>query len=152
MRRGQAWSVDLVVGVLIFLLVIGLFYSLLSRNVNDDTTQLKVESETIANKLSDDTENSLIKNGEVDSEKLKELKTKTLSPGDIEDLKAELGISNDFCVFFEDNEGNIVPIVVDDGSDDQEVYYSIGSKDINVSGCECGTPVESGSGCDGTTP
>lgn len=135
MRRGQAWSVDLVVGVLIFLLVIGLFYSLLSRNINDDTTQLKVESETVANKLSDNTMNSLLTNGEVDPEKMK-----TFTEKEISELKAELGVNNDFCIFFEDDTGNIVPIIIND-SGTQKVYYSIGSKEINVSGHECGTQI-----------
>ena len=143
MRRGQAWSVDLVVGVLIFLLVIGLFYSLLSRNVNDDTTQLKIESETVANKLSDNAESSLITNGEVDLEKVK-----TFTEKGIEKLKADLGVSNDFCIFFEDDAGNVVPIVIND-SGTQKIYYSIGSENINVSGCECGTEVTSSSSCDG---
>ncbi len=146
MRRGQAWSIDLVVGVLIFLLVIGLFYSLLSRNVNDDTTQIKIESESIANRLSDNSEYSLLENGEINSDKIKDFSNKN-----IDQLKAELGVKNDFCIFFEDDAGHIIPIVVN-GSSGQEIYYSIGSQDINVSGCECGTQVVDGSGCDGTNP
>ena len=52
------------------------------------------------------------------------------------DLKGKLGIKNDFCIYFEDEDGNLVNI-----SDLVGIQVAgIGSPNATVSGMMCGNP------------
>jgi Tfp pilus assembly protein PilO len=126
--KGQAWSIDLVIGVLIFLLVIGLFYVLLIRNFDEDTSELEIASETIATKLVDE-EGGIISENQVNKDQLKALADKKY-----DDLKKELEIGTDFCIFLEDEEGNVINITDSSGNS----FVGIGSSKINISGSACG--------------
>ncbi len=134
-KRGQVWSMDLIIAVLIFLIVAGLFYSLLNMKMKEGKGSLQAESQTIASKLlKDRTRNLKIteKRNKISEDKLKQL-----TDEDYEKLKKDLGVNNEFCIFFENQDGEIKPI---NNSENEEVT-GIGSArgDLNLTeGTPCG--------------
>ncbi len=106
-RKGQSWSIDVIIAVIIFILIITVFYSVISsKNKSDSTTDLKQESFAISSKLrSKSSATSIMENGEISLDKLEEL-----CMMGYEKAKEELGVEDDFCIYFEDQNGDIIPI------------------------------------------
>ena len=67
--------------------------------------------------------------GLVQSNELLEDKVKSLSNMDYDEFKHTLGLKSDFCIYFEDANGNIIKI---DG-----VEHGIGSEKIKINGKPC---------------
>lgn len=137
--RGQNWSLDLIIGIVIFLLAVGVIYSILASKNREDTTPLRTDSEIIATKLTtpetSTSANILIAtDNQLDIEKLKGLTT-----ADYAKLKQDLGVQNDFCIYLQDEEGNVIYI---EGSDGNYTGIGPGSPDLNLSGVPCGCPKE----------
>src|SRR3989338_8525477 len=68
--------------------------------------------------------------GLVQSNELLEDKVKSLSNMDYDEFKHTLGLKSDFCIYFEDANGNLIKI---DG-----VEHGIGSEKIKINGKPCG--------------
>ena len=84
------------------------------------------EADMVIAKLTDSRESiSLIKSNEVDVEKLK-----MLHDGNYGLVKAMLGVKKDFCVYFEDQDGNLIKV--------DSLGYGIGSSNIYINGEPCG--------------
>jgi len=128
MRGGQSWSIDVVIGVLIFLLVIGVFYAILTNNTKEDTTDLKISSETVAEKLTSDPDVGFVTDESIDETKLWAFAEKEYLT-----LKKELGVNQEFCVFFEDENGNIINIT----NSTDGTFVGIGSSSVTVGGIPC---------------
>jgi hypothetical protein len=106
-KKAQTWSVDLVLGVVIFLLVIVVIYSLIaSRPARDN--QLRDDADRIYSKLS---------NGSTGSDNVpKVLNGNSISKEDLaklygqnyDELKAELGIKGDFCIIVVTDQNGII--------------------------------------------
>lgn len=139
-RKGQAWSVDLVIGVLIFLLVIGVFYVVLINKSNSDTTQLKIASETVATKLVDDPAVGIVEGDAIQQEKLEDMLQK-----EYDSLRQQFGINSEFCIFLEDDKGNIINITYTNETDTL-TYTTIGigpnNNDLKLAGMPCGTTTQ----------
>ena len=136
--RGQSWSMDLIIGVVIFLLAIGVIYAVLTSKAKEDTTPLRLESEAVATKLTttDAAQNKDIlvaQNNQLDINKLN-----NLTQEDYEKLKKELGVTNDFCIYLLDEKGNLVYLTTSSGN-----YTGIGPADskFNISGVPCGKKI-----------
>ncbi len=128
---------DLIIGVVIFLLAVGVIYAVLTSKVKEDTTPLRVESEAVATKLTtaEATQNNDIlvaQNNQLDI-----LKLGSLTQEDYAKLKKELGVSNDFCIYLLDEKGNLVYLTDSSGN---KKYTGIGPGDskFNISGTPCG--------------
>lgn len=93
---------DLIIGVLVFMLAVGIIYSLLVGRNNNDVAPLRIESEVVATKLVEDPSFGVARDNQLDSEKLLNLTTV-----DYEELKRQFGIKNEFCIFLRDEAGNI---------------------------------------------
>ena len=147
--KGQAWSIDLVIGVLIFLIAVGAIYSILSSRQHEDPAPLRIESEVIATILTNNASNQLLQVAEgnqLEMDKLGGLATR--ANNDYELLKQELGIQNEFCIYLQDEEGNLIYITGTDG----KKYAGIGPGDPSLNLTEnqlpCGTPCTlSGGAC-----
>ncbi|MFP4112270.1 MAG: hypothetical protein ACLFPQ_01390 [Candidatus Woesearchaeota archaeon] len=136
--KAQVFSLDTIIGVVIFLVVFTIFFAILTKNTQQDTTeQLNQEAQVLLNKLTTTDDSSLspgqdlaiVKGGRVVEERIPELLGK-----DYEELKASLGIKGDFCIFFEDRDGNIINISDITGRDD---IIGLGNQKINISGVPC---------------
>jgi len=124
--KGQVWSTDVIIGIVIFISVIALFYSLLSDKGEDKEALLKANAERVLLKLSTDPELKVIEEGnEINITKLGDLTNL-----DYEELKKKLGVQGDVCLYLEDENGRVVPINGKTG---------IGSPKLNISGKPCGT-------------
>ena len=130
-ERGQTWSMDLIIGVLIFMLAVGIIYALLVSKGKENTTPLRIESEVIATKLLEDPWIAVAPENQLDAKKLG-----NLTEFDYETLRQQFGSQHEFCIFIQDESGNITYIVDNQG----RKYTGIGSGigDLNISGVPCG--------------
>lgn len=123
--KSQSWSIDIALGVVIFIAAFFLFYLILSANPNVKVGDLKEEASAVIKEVT--AEGSLIRvidGKEINESKLGELKN--ISYGE---LKRRLGVESDFCLYFEDEKGYIVLI--------NSSYTGIGSSNINLSDTPC---------------
>lgn len=129
--RGQTWSMDLIIGVLIFMLAMGVIYALLMSKTREDIAPLRIESEVIATKLTEDPYLQVAANNQLDAKRLG-----NLTEIDYETLRQEFGAQHEFCIFLKDESGNLTYIVDNQG----RKYTGIGSGngDLNLSGVPCG--------------
>ena len=131
--HGQSWSLDIILAFVIFVLVIGIFYTLLNNNKGDKTKDLSLESKTVVSNLDSSnghTNNlTIIDDGDIENNKLL-----TLYDSDYDDLKRQLGIRGEFCIYIVDQYGNLVTAELANGSE----VGSFGSPDYTVNGQPCG--------------
>lgn len=132
-KKGQVFSLDTIIGVVIFLVVFTVFFAMVSKNTEkDSSTLLSEEAQMLTNRLvvKDDERDgiSLVnQEGQLTAERLDELSAK-----DYELLKKQLDMDGDFCVFFENMDGSINEQLI------QEMEkVGIGSDRINVTGISC---------------
>ncbi len=124
MKRAQTWSIDVMIAVGIFIVVVILFFYIINQSKTTKTEDLTTEGETIPDVLiSSGPEDNLSTVVEkiVDEGKLDELAGKSY-----EDLKRELGIEGDFYIHFEDDEGNIIYL------DEEGKVAGIGSDEVTT--------------------
>lgn len=134
LKKGQNWSMDLILGIVVFLLILGVFYMLITKNSTVDIDAYKTQGNKIMSYFDStrsDSAYALITNNEVNMTKLESLYN---DPNAYEQIKTELGITGDFCIVLEDSNGRIV--VIDGGGTDK--IYGFGSSGLNISGCLCG--------------
>ncbi len=133
LKKGQNWSMDLILGIVVFLLILGVFYMLVTKNTTVDIDGYKAKGGKIMSYFDTSTSDSkyaLITDNVINMTKLETLYN---DPNAYEEIKSDLGITGDFCVVLEDSNGRIV--VIDDGS---AKIYGFGSPELNISGCFCG--------------
>jgi len=141
-RKGQAWSIDLMIGVLVFLLAIGTIYSLMNSKIATDPEPLRIESEVIATVLTSNTSNTLLQvadENQLSMENLMLLATE--SELDYDTLKEQLGVENEFCIYLQDEDGNIVYIEDPTAPGPRYTGIGSGSSGLNISGTPCGEQV-----------
>jgi hypothetical protein len=136
--RGQSWSLDIILAFVIFVLIIGIFYTLLNNNRTVKTEHLQLEANTIANNLDTSTglnsTFSVMQKGTIDKAKLQQLYNSTYSS-----LKYQFGIKGDFCIYIVDQYGNL--ITVPDASDPSKQYVGYGNGNFSINGKACGSIV-----------
>lgn len=102
--QGQSWSLDIILAFVIFVLIIGIFYALLSNNKKDKTNDLTLESSTVINNL-DSANGQITPLTIIDKGNLNKDWTGTLYASDYETVKRKLGIKGEFCIYIVDQEG-----------------------------------------------
>lgn len=131
-KKSQTWSIDVLVAVFIFVAIFIMFVGIMSSMSDSQRKRaLSERGERITKILSSETSVSFLKGNRVDDEKLKDI------VGDYDALKDEFDYDN-FCIYFEDQEGNLVPIEGVDDEGNPIEYNGMGSGDAKVSGRECG--------------
>lgn len=125
-KKSQSFSTDFIVAIVIFIGIILLFYSLLNSGKGTKAAELQEEASLVARHTEEETSPlSIVDDGAVNEDKLA-----VLVGRNYEELKRGVGIKNDFCIFFENENGDIVPI--------KQGVNGIGSPDIKVGGIKCG--------------
>ena len=115
--------------------IIVLLYFLLFSSSKRALEGLRTESEIVPLRVTstkDETENSV---AFVVDGKVNKIKLKDLANMEYEQLKAKLGIKNEFCIFFEDKDNNLIDISTDI---EKAGVAGIGSPDFDISGFSCG--------------
>ncbi|MGV8168455.1 MAG: hypothetical protein ACP5N3_00195 [Candidatus Nanoarchaeia archaeon] len=106
-KKAQTWSIDLVLGVIIFLLVIIIIYALLvSKPASND--QLRDDGDKIYSKLDskssgEDGVPNIVQGNSLSAEELENLYKE-----DYDTLKTKLGITNDFCIIVVTDNNEII--------------------------------------------
>ena len=137
-KRGQTWSLDALIGVGLFVIAaILLFYYL--GNLETGKKPLEVvekDATKLADLLSSSKYNTTIAfliGTTVDSSKL--FNISAFSDVSYDALKNQFGLQSDFCVYFEDKDGNVIPI------QGNPPKYGFGSPKANISGKACNDTV-----------
>lgn len=126
-NKGQAWSLDIALAVIIFMSTFFLLYAMTSQTENPE--KLQIEAERISKEITSEQSNlSLVKEGVVDETKILELINSNYN-----ETKQNIRAGYEFCIYFEDEEGNLILLNV---SETQNIS-GIGSEKINVSGIPC---------------
>lgn len=125
MARGQFWSVDALIAMSIFLVVALVFFSIISQ----DEQRALEEATQVAAELSDTLKTGSAAIVDEESREVNESKLVDYARQQYETTRSQLGSTKDFCVFFEDAEGNMVLI--------NDSIRGFGSSDVTVGGQPC---------------
>ena len=128
MKKGQTWSTDAVVAVVIFILAaMVMFYLIGPAAKNRATDKLQAEAKLLPGALSANQNLTIIF---IQGTQVDELKLSQILRLSYENVKSLLGIQSDFCIYFEDDKGNLVEI--------RPGIVGIGSDLVKVAGRSCG--------------
>ena len=125
---------DIILAFVVFVLIIGIFYALLSHNKKDKTIDLTLESSTVVSNLDSangmNTNLTIITSGNIDTAKLEELYL-----SDYDTIKKQLGVKGDFCIYIVDQYGNLITV-----NDSASTYKgSFGNGNYSVNNQPCGS-------------
>jgi hypothetical protein len=110
--KAQAWSIDIVIGVVLFLILIVVIYTLIATNpVND--AELRRNADLLHSKLdstknTDDSIPKILTDNKLNPEELKNLLDENYN-----EMKAALGLTQDFCIVITYTSGGIYEIDTD---------------------------------------
>lgn len=124
-NKAQSWSVDFIIAMTIFIGVLITFYSFSVLNAREKPKELQQEAALVARETRAQKSPIAI----IDKEAVNETKITKVLDKDYETIKKELGLKNDFCIHFEDENGNIIEI--------KQGVTGIGSPSIKVGGVKC---------------
>lgn len=123
--KAQSWSIDIALGVAVFIAAFFIFYFLLSPSQASKAGSLKSDASSVIRQVaSEEAAEGVVDGEEINVSKLNELKNLSY-----DELRRRLRVEGDFCIYFEDEQGNIVII--------NDSYKGIGSPNINISGTPC---------------
>ncbi|MFH1073202.1 MAG: hypothetical protein V1743_07280 [Nanoarchaeota archaeon] len=131
-KKAQTWSIDLIIAVVIFILIIAIFYTLLVREPKADIADLKSSGKYIGDKINTQLGSgdcAFMKDNEIDPEKLERCFN-----SDPEKFMRENNINSKFCIFVIDQNGRLITV----GSSDN-ARVGFGYSELNISGTLCGT-------------
>jgi hypothetical protein len=118
-RKAQTWSVDLVLGVVIFLLVVVIIYSLIASRPENES-QLRDDADKIYLELNSN-ENSEEIPQIVDGSTLSEDELIKLYNESYAELKKKLGIDNDFCIVVVTDNSILIDVPVNSTYDKRSI-------------------------------
>lgn len=104
--KGQTWSTDAIIAVVIFVVVFMAFMYITGRSSESKKIDVFTEDASKIPDLFAQSKNksfTFVEGNKINKEKLENLTSMTY-----QQLKSELGIKSDFCIHFEDENGNVV--------------------------------------------
>jgi len=123
--KSQTWSMDVMLAVVIFIGTILIFYSTLTSNKESSVEDLQTDAAKILESIASEDPDIGIMNGSIlDDKKLEELLGE-----DYELIKEKIRVKSDFCIYIEDENGNILYIAPG--------QPGIGSPKIQISTIPC---------------
>ena len=128
MERAQIWSIDVLLAVVIFISIMIIFYVTITANDKPSIKDLQSEANFLSTELEKNPTYSFISNDVVDNKRLGTFVDAASSQYDL--VKQELGVKGDFCIYFEDENGNLILL--------QDNRTGVGSGNINISDTPCG--------------
>jgi len=124
-RKSQAWSVDVILAVVIFMGSFFLYYTIANSSPGTEVAGLKADANSVIKQVSNEGNTlSVVSKQEINMTKIGELKNLNY-----DELKSQLRVEGDFCIYIEDEKGNLVMI--------NDSYRGVGSPNINISGVPC---------------
>ena len=123
--KSQAFSMDIMIAFVIFLGTIFIFYSIISNSGENKARDLQDDASKVMKVILSRDSNYRLTDGSI----VNLTKIEDLLELDYEDLKRQLRIESDFCIYFEDVDGNIIYL--------SEDKTGIGSNKISISDIPC---------------
>lgn len=123
-KKSQSWSIDIIFGVIIFIVAFFVLYIVLSEDPAGKLNRLREEASSIIRQLVSGDELRI-----VDGTVVNVTKASNLKNTQYDELKRRFRVEGDFCIYMEDSKGNIVII--------NNSYKGIGAPSINLSGAAC---------------
>jgi len=127
--RAQAWSMDITLAVIIFIASFFVIYAIATNRTSTSTEELTQEAERISKEAASENSSLSI----VESNQLDQIKVEDLIGQDYEEIKKKLRIENEFCIYIEDKDGNLIYL----NQSETENITGIGSPDITIGGNPC---------------
>ena len=119
------------------MVILILFFGIISSMSNPRKGKLSKDAELITKALTGEGDSAIVKDNRVEQSKIQEF---AIDPEQYEALKQQLGVQGDFCIYFEDNEGNLVPVqVAEDTDGNPEFVNGVGSDGAIINDHPCGT-------------
>ncbi len=109
MKRSQAWSMDIMIAIIVFIGAIFIFYLILGTKQETKIEDLRVDATRVLQNI----------NATENISQIEELLG--LEYGE---LKRRLRVENDFCIYLEDEEGNVIYIQGKRGIGSDKIYIS----------------------------
>ncbi len=133
-NRGQVWSIDVLLGVVIFISIILVFYVTIGSNQSRGVETLEADALNLKTGLEQNHDLGFLQEDIIDEAKLENF----INEAEINynKTKEKLGIRGEFCIFFEDENGNLILL--------QSNKTGIGSTEsddsnkVMISGIPCG--------------
>lgn len=123
--KAQSWSIDLALGVIVFMVAFFIFYTLLGESPNSREADLKEDASSVIRQVSSPSDAfGIASNSQFNDSKAGELKNMNYN-----ELKKRLRVEGDFCIYLEDEKGNIVLI--------NNSYKGIGTPNIIITNTPC---------------
>ncbi len=118
-QKGQAWSIDMIIAVIIFVLMISILYSVLNRENKVELVELQVEANNAIARLSntESEECNFIEGQTINVDKLEQC----YNIKDPSIIRKKLGINSKFCIYIEDKDGRVIYINDKPGIGDGEL-------------------------------
>ncbi|MBN2457875.1 hypothetical protein JXB31_01965 [Candidatus Woesearchaeota archaeon] len=124
-KKGQTLAVDSYVAVGIFLLAVILFFSIIA--LRSARLDMKNEVKIITG--------NVMAHAYFNDNTLEGYEETVLSNLTCDELKDLFETNNNLCIYFEDSDGNVVPI-------SRNQKYGMGCPGLNISGTPCGSNIE----------
>lgn len=131
-KKAQIWSADLIIAVIIFLVILGIFYGVMANHSASPGQDLEQQSDYVASQL--DKEKSSNPYAVIEKNELDQRSLNMLYNASYDELKKYFNIKGDFCIYIEDQEGYLMVWRNASGANKTGVGYDI----INISGTPCG--------------
>src|SRR3989338_2669625 len=124
-KRSQAVSMDVTLAIVIFVGAIFVFYAIFAGNQESTAEELEKDASKVLKSVSSEDSGVGIMDGiEVDEAKLQQLLGEEYNT-----IKEKIRVDKDFCIFLEDEQGNVIYVSNKPG---------IGSGKIKISNQPCG--------------
>ncbi|MBD3312997.1 hypothetical protein GF345_00985 [Candidatus Woesearchaeota archaeon] len=118
------------------MVILILFFGIISSMSNPRRGKLSKDAELITKALTGEGDSAIVKDNRVEQSKIEEF---AIDSDQYEALKQQLGVQGDFCIYFEDNEGNLVPVhVSEDANGNPMLVNGLGSDGAIINDHPCG--------------
>ena len=134
-KKGQTWSVDILLAVFVFMLIFILFLGIVGTMMSrQQELRLSEQSEFISALAASEKDFAFIKDNKIDNEQIRRLLTIQKQTNGREEIRKLFEAKNEFCIYFEDSNGDLVPM--DDGAGN--LFNGIGDNATKINDIPCG--------------
>ncbi len=126
--------------VFVFMVIMILFFGIMSSmSTPERGERLSKDAELITKALTGEGDDSIVKENKLDEEKVSSF---VMDSSRYQELKKELGVNGDFCIYFEDGQGNLVPIKVTEVDGEPQFINGLGNETAMINDVPCGEMYE----------
>lgn len=119
MKKGQVWSIELTITITIFLFALVIFAGIVLKK-GSNVSGLSADAEKTMLALSSGSDSSVLDNNVLNKSKAGNL--------NYTQLRQDLGLKNDVCIYFEDKNGRLISL---------EGTNAVGNSNVQVNGQPC---------------